>query len=186
MRRSTERGFTLVEIMIVVAIIALLAAIAIPNVLRGRTSANESAAVGNMRALVSSLEMHRSVNSAYPAVWLANMYGADCNPGTPPDPDYGPQPFCLDIQAGATVQGYDYRYRQLPAGCTNLPGALCTQYTILATPNDTGRTGTRSFFVNEAGTIRHCQEPASGAVAATVAGMGNDNSIDQPPTNPCA
>ena len=56
MIRSTARGFTLVEIMIVVAIIALLAAIAIPNVLRGRTTANESAAIGNMRAIISSLD----------------------------------------------------------------------------------------------------------------------------------
>ena len=99
MRRSTERGFTLVEIMIVVAIIALLAAIAIPNVLRGRTSANEAAAVGNLRALVSSLEMYRSVNSAYPDVFNTDMYGTDCLVATAPAPDFGPPSFCLDLQA---------------------------------------------------------------------------------------
>ena len=79
---NRERGFTLVEIMIVVAIIALLAAIAIPNVLRGRTTANESAAIGNLRALISSLEMARSVNQVYPLdvaanTWLVAMYGAN-------------------------------------------------------------------------------------------------------------
>ena len=186
MNRNAERGFTLVEIMIVVAIIALLAAIAIPNVLRGRTSANEAAAVGNLRALVSSLEMYRSVNSAYPTVFKANMYGADCLVATTPAPDFGPPSFCLDLQAGGTVQGYDYVYAQLPALCDNTPGNICSQYTLIATPDDTGRTGTRSFFVNEAGTIRHCLEPTTGAVAATVAGVADDNTIDQPPTSPCA
>src|SRR3989338_5142185 len=110
MKRS-ERGFTLVEIMIVVAIIALLAAIAIPNVLRGRTSANEAASIGNLRALVSSLEMFRSVNNNYPATanWVANMY-------TTPDPDFGPPSFnhvmngtaCPSGPASSCTQGYLY------------------------------------------------------------------------------
>jgi len=72
-RRQARSGFTLIEIMIVVAIIALLAAVAIPNVLRGRTSANESAAISNLRALVSSLEMYRSVNNVYPDVFDEDM-----------------------------------------------------------------------------------------------------------------
>ena len=149
MRRSTERGFTLVEIMIVVAIIALLAAIAIPNVLRGRTTANETAAVGNLRALVSSLEMARSVNNTYPltANWAANMY-------TTPDPDFGPPSFnhpmdgtaCPSGAASSCTQGYRYTYTS-GAGTT---------YTLLATPDTLGTTGTRSFVATEAGLIRHC------------------------------
>jgi prepilin-type N-terminal cleavage/methylation domain-containing protein len=179
MKPTSKRGFTLVEIMIVVAIIALLAAIAIPNVLRGRTSANESAAVGNLRALVSSLEMYRSTISAYPDDWDADMYGADCAVATLPAPDFGPPSFCIDLQAGGTVQGYDYAYTELPAACDNTPGNVCSQYQVLATPDDLGRTGTRSFFVDESGTIRHC------VGTGTAAGMVDDNTIDQPPTDPC-
>lgn len=170
MKRLKKTGFTLVEIMIVVAIIALLAAIAIPNVLRGRTSANEAAAIGNLRALVSSLEMHRSVRATYPDVWMADMYGADCLAPTVPAPDFGPPSFCKAL-AGAIVQGYKYTYT---AGAAAEP---VNTYTITADPEVNQRTGTRAFFVDESGSIRHC----TGATGATVA----SKSIDQPPNDPC-
>lgn len=181
MKRSAERGFTLVEIMIVVAIIALLAAIAIPNVLRGRTTANESAAIGNLRALVSSLEMARSVNQVYPLDLAANtfllvMYGADCAAATVPAPDFGPPSFCLPLTGAGVgvglVQGYNYVYAA---------GATAGQtYTLIATPATVGTTGTRSFLATQTGLIQHCPEPG-GAVAATAAGMVNDATIDAPP-----
>jgi len=165
MNRSTERGFTLVEIMIVVAIIALLAAIAIPNVLRGRTTANESAAIGNMRALVSSLEMFRSVNNLYPvtANWVLDMY-------TTPTPDFGPPSF-NHVMTGAdpasVSQGYLYNY-------TSTTGAV---YNIVALPQVPGNTGTRSFFLDESGLIRHC----TGATGVTAA----SNTIDRAPNAMC-
>ncbi len=179
MNRSTERGFTLVEIMIVVAIIALLAAIAIPNVLRGRTSANESAAIGNMRAVLSSLEMLRSVNNAYPTTaqtWMTAMYGATCAAADVPVPDFGPPSFCNTMVGGATaatglVQGYKYTYTPVASGAT---------YTVVATPLTVNNTGTRSFFANESGIIRHCTTVAQDA-QATVASLP----IDQAPNAAC-
>ena len=178
MRRSAEQGFTLVEIMIVVAIIALLAAIAIPNVLRGRTSANEAAAIGNMRALVSSLEMARSVNNAYPALetWLATMYGTSCTgaAGDTVNPDFGPPSFCLaTLNGGANdrVQGfiYDYTGGAAPAGT----------YTLDSWPQAMGTDGTRSFFVDQTGLIRHCR-----MAAQTDRADVNDVTIDAVP-NAC-
>jgi len=181
--RQSARGFTLVEIMIVVAIIALLAAIAIPNVLRGRTTANESAAVGNIRALISSLEMARSVNSAYPNTaaaatnWGPFMYGTSCTgaAGDTVNPDFGPPSFCV---AGALtaqlVQGFNYTY-------TNGPTAGQT-YNILAVPATPGNTGTRSFYTNESGQVRHCREvnPAAATAASARTPTANWVTIDQP------
>lgn len=168
MNRSTERGFTLVEIMIVVAIIALLAAIAIPNVLRGRTTANESAAIGNTRALVSSLEMFRSVNNAYAltGAWVGpgalTMYG--------PVPAFGPPSFnhVMDGTAASLSQGYLWTYT-----C-----AAGTTYTLLGVPQTVGTTGTRAFLATESGLIRHCADVLGSMTAANLAG---ENTIDAAP-----
>jgi len=147
MKRNS--GFTLVEIMIVVAIIALLAAIAIPNVLRGRTTANESAAVGNMRALMSSLEMYRSVNNVFPNVWTQM---------TAPTPSFAPPSFAANISSATVVQGYSYLY-------TNQTAQPVNTYNIVALPQTQGQTGTRAFYVDQSGVLRHCIN-ASGTITS--------------------
>src|SRR5271163_4635514 len=71
-----QKGFSLIELLIVVAIILIIAAIAIPNLLRARIAANESSAVASIRTLNTS---QISYNSAYPTVGfaatLANLSG---------------------------------------------------------------------------------------------------------------
>ena len=125
-----RRGFTLVEIMIVVAIIALLAAIAIPNLLRARLNANESAAIAALRTISTACESFRAANNTYPAN-LAALSGAN--------PPY------IDATLGAgSKQGYNFTYVLVNSN----------QYTCTAAPVTANVTGSRTFFVDESGVLR--------------------------------
>ena len=127
-----RKGFTLVEIMIVVAIIALLAAIAIPNLLRARHNANESAAVASLRTVSTACESFRAVQT--PTTYPASL--AALGAAAPPYID-------TNLAAG-TKQGYTFVYALVSAN----------QYTCTGSPTTVGVTGTRVFFVDESGVIR--------------------------------
>ena len=146
MRLMNNKGFTLVEIMIVVAIIALLAAIAIPNFLRARHNANETAAVGNLRTISSACESFRTVSptTAYPTA-LTDLSGA-----TPPYID--------TVLSAGTKQGYVFAYTAPIAGAPDL-------YSCTATPTGYHTTGTRAFFIDQSGVIRGADKLAQGTVA---------------------
>ncbi len=114
-----RRGFTLVEIMIVVAIIALLAAIAIPNLLGARRTANEAAARANIKTLCTEAE-------TYAAGSGAGSYYADV--ATMQAASSAATTYCA-----ATTGGYAYV-------CAMAPGA----YTFTATPVSTN-TGSKTY-----------------------------------------
>ena len=136
------RSFTLVEILVVVSIVLVLAAIALPQLIRSRMTAIESTAVSNLRGLANALAMFRSANNRYPAQWQLEVY-------TNADPDYGPALFNADLGAGFTAQGYFYRYE--PAA-----GAAPLAYAIAARPAIANLSGSRTFWVNETAEIFHC------------------------------
>ena len=66
-KTRSKIGFTLVEILIVTVIIALLAAIAIPNLVRSRAAANESSAQATLKSISSALENYYAINNKYPS-----------------------------------------------------------------------------------------------------------------------
>lgn len=136
-----KKGFTLVEVMIVVAIIALLAAIAIPNLLRARHNANESAAQGTLSTVSAAQQSWRGVNAAYTN--LATLIAP------PTGPDYIDE----TVDDGTGKQGYVF---------TN--GAnTTTQFVIIGVPLVAQQSGTRSFCVTEDGVVR--VQAAGGAIA---------------------
>ena len=97
--KKTNAGFTLVEIMIVVLIIALLASIAIPNILRARVNANDSSAQASLRAIATAMETYLSTNNVYPTTTTALVAA------TPPEPPY----LQIDYFSGELYNGFTFK-----------------------------------------------------------------------------
>jgi general secretion pathway protein G len=83
-RRHAAKGFTLIELLIVVIIIAILAAIAIPQFSNTSGDAQESAAIANLTTVRSAIELYRvQHNNTYPSVTASSGGGTACTGGTP-------------------------------------------------------------------------------------------------------
>lgn len=92
MKADNERGFTLIEMMIVVAIIAILVAILVPNFMRARAQAQTAACEANLKEIATALELYQTDHQMYPDVTsLSNVTNTETNIGsylrqTPIDP----------------------------------------------------------------------------------------------------
>jgi len=151
-----EKGFSLIELLIVVAIILIIAAIAIPNLLRARIAANQSSAAASLRTLGSAAAMYQTTYSdGYPpnrAVMAAPAAGASpsCNAAGLIDTNLGSAAgvksgYVFGWVAGATAVA------PIPNGCT-LAGTV-DMFSATATPVSLS-TGTVAYCIDASNVIR--------------------------------
>jgi len=152
-----ERGFTLLELLIVVGIILLIVAIAIPNFLHSRMASNESSAVAALRTISSAQTSYNWTWSNGFAADLALLGGpagaaANCNNAEVLDPTLSSSN--ASVKSGYTfTAGPGVVQVAPPQGCGQ-PG-YSDGYTIIAWPTNVGITGQRSFCADNSGTIQY-------------------------------
>jgi type IV pilus assembly protein PilA len=164
--KKNQQGFSLIELLIVVVIIGIIAAIAIPNLLASRRAANEGSAISALRTL-------NGANSTFYATKGKNKYFA-----------YTPEDLkgqelidsaLLDAFRGNPKSGYLLTYAPTITNSGPTTMAPVTSYTVNADPTNgdyttATRTGSRGFFVDQSGVIREKDGLAAGA---------GDNAIGQ-------
>jgi type IV pilus assembly protein PilA len=156
-----QKGFSLIELLIVVAIILIIAAIAIPNLLRSKQSANEAAAVSVIRNIHNSqavyiVEFTNSVGYANSLIKLG--------PGVPCDMTHA----CLSDQlVGCAAEPCVKSGFMFYLGSTS-GAAPFGDYTSTATPVVWASTGSKNFCTTEDGVIRYQKAAAASFSAAVV------------------
>jgi len=149
-------GFSLIELLIVVAIILIIAAIAIPNLIKSKMAANESSAVGSVRT-INTGEVNYAASC--PAVGFSATLpelnsGALCAGG---------KGIIDPILAAGKKSGYVFAYSTAAGG-----DGLNDTYSTTAVPATIGTTGQRGFYSDQTGVIRYTLDgsaPTNGSLA---------------------
>lgn len=138
-------GFSLIELLVVVAIILIIVAIAIPNLIRSRIAANESAAVASCRNIVTAEVVY---SSTYGIGYSNTLLQLGPAVGGAPGPNGAD--LIDDVLALGSKHGYSFTYTPVDANGDGFVEA----FTLNANPLNPGFTGDRYFFTDQSGVIR--------------------------------
>jgi len=142
-----SRGSSLIELLIVVAIILIIAAMAIPNLLRSRIAANEASSVGSLRTLNTS---EITYNTTYPNVGFTCTLSALGPPSSGASATSTAAGLIDSNLSSGNKSGYSFT-----AGTCNTAGGLAVDYQWKAAPQSAGTTGQRYFCTDASGVIRY-------------------------------
>jgi type IV pilus assembly protein PilA len=163
---QADRGFSLIELLIVVAIILIIAAIAVPSLLKSRLDANQASAVANLRTIsTAAVSYWVTYSNGYPPS-LGTLGGLEGSPAT------CNQAILIDQTIAAAPNqksGYQFAYTGDQGAVTTVPPGCApgfNGYLATAVPLIVGLTGNISYCNNEPGVIHF---DTTGATAASAA-----------------